>query len=161
MVLESNAIGETIQRKYDDNDNLIFEQGPRQDYYKKYVYDFSNRLTGSEEVHVDGTRLVVSNSYDYLGNKVATYNETGAETQICYDDFGRVSFEIYPRIPNERGELVQTSTHKQYDVLGNVTLFVDQRGEITKTEYNVLGKPVSVQYPDKTCEFFEYNLMAH
>jgi len=60
VIRETNALGQVINRKYDQNRNLIYEQGPRSDIHKEFTYDYANRLIKEEDVHLDGTRLAVT-----------------------------------------------------------------------------------------------------
>ena len=53
-IKEVNPLGHEIIRRYDDHDNLIYEQGPSLDYWKEHTYDFANRLIKTEEIHLSG-----------------------------------------------------------------------------------------------------------
>lgn len=158
VIRETNALGEVIERRYDANDNLTFEKGPSNSHHKEYVYDYSNRLICDRDVLSDGTVLTTSHKYDLVGNKVATIDACGQETQYSYDALGRVIRILYPAIPDEQGNLVQAATSKQYDVMGHVTQVTDQRLDNISTVNNVYGKPVIITYPDNTTESFVYNL---
>lgn len=153
---ETDALGQTIQRTYDANDNLISETTPA--CRRLYAYDFSNRLIRVEEIDSDGTQLITLHTYDYLGNRISTTDPSGNKTEFIYDEFGRVIMTFYPPVPSSNGTLVNTGIQKAYDILGNVTTHIDPRGEQTHTSYNIQGKPLTIRYPDGTQESYEYNL---
>ena len=158
VIRETNPLGEVIERRFDANDNIIFQKGPSNAHHKEYVYDFSNRLICDKDISTDGTVLTTSYRYDLLGNKIATVDACGQETRYTYDPFGRVFRVDYPAIPAEQGNLVHTSTSRQYDVLGHVAHVTDQRLDNMRTVNNVYGKPIIITYPDNTTESFIYNL---
>lgn len=158
VILEKDALGQTIERQYDDNDNLIYEKGPAQNRYTVHTYDWSNRRIRSEEIHDDGKHLTTSLRYDYLGNRIAVVDTFGNEATFDYDEFGRVIVTHYPPIPNENGDLIPTTTTNEYDICGNVIRFVDQTRNTILTSYNIHGEPTAIHYPDDTHEYFEYNL---
>lgn len=158
VILEKNALGEVIEKAYDENDNLVYEHGPNPNFRKAYVYDFSNQLICYKEIYPDGTYQITHHKYDLVGNRISTIDPSGNETQFRYDEFGRVVQTFYPPIPTENGELVRTSTVNVYDVQNNIIVFSDQRGESTHKRYNAHGNPVAISYPDGTHEAYEYNL---
>lgn len=158
VIQEVNALGHTITRRYDENDNLIFEQGPSPDYHTNYVYDRMNRLIKAEEVHSDGNQFITSYRYDTRGNRISAADRFGQETEFKYNELGQVTSIIGPQIPNENGVLVRPETVKEYDVAGNVKFIKDAKGNFTKTNYNARGKPIQIEHPDGTLENFVYNL---
>lgn len=155
---ESDALGQVITRKFDDNDNLIEEHNLAQNKIILFDYDFSNRPFRKEEIYSDGLRLTTTYQYDYLGNKTAVIDHFGNKTKYAYDEFNRVIGTTYPAIIHHNGELVSSSSSCEYDLGGNVVRAVDQHGDIMTATYNVYGKPVEIHYPDKSREYFEYNL---
>jgi len=158
IIREKNALGQVTERKFDSNDNLIYEQGPSKNQSFEYTYDYSNRLIKILETRNDGEQLATSFKYDLLGNKIAEIDPFGHQTDYHYDEFSRLTNEVYPAIPNEGGALVRTQIENQYDVSGNIIKANDQRGESTHFTYNVYGKPTSIKAPDGSQELFEYNL---
>jgi YD repeat-containing protein len=158
LIREQNALGEVIVKHYDANNNLIFKQGPRQDAYTEYTYDFSNRLIRVDEKQVNGPTYTTTHRYDYLNNRTATVDHFGQESQYFYDEFGRIIKTILPGVPDGAGRLACPIISKTYDVLGNVTSVTDPLGYTTTTTYTITGKPVHTHYPDGTSETNEYNL---
>jgi YD repeat-containing protein len=71
LTKEVNALGEAIIKSYDDNDHLVFQQGPRFNYHLRYVYDYSNRLIREEEIHTNDE----ANKYKYKSKTVESYEE--------------------------------------------------------------------------------------
>ncbi|MCC5736385.1 hypothetical protein, partial [Klebsiella pneumoniae] len=107
VIEEIDALGRIITRRYDDNDNLIYEEGPRSDCRKHFKYDAMNRLISEEEIHDDGVRLVTRHCYDHLGNRIRTYDPYDNETCFEYDAFGRMIKVIGPPKLNVRSEVVR------------------------------------------------------
>lgn len=158
VIYESNAIGQEIHRKYDQNDNLIFEQGPGTEFYTEHSYDFVNRLIGSKEVHTNGQVFTTSYQYDYLGNKIAEYNRLGRKTSYDYDEFNRLIKIEYPRISNEMDEVIRPFIQTVYDEANRPIKKIDACGYETCLTYNARGEPISIIHPDGSVEKFEYQL---
>lgn len=161
VIVEKDALGQTINRKYDDNGNLIFEQGPRFDYYQTFTYDYSNRLIRSEEADSTGQRLATTYRYDLKGNKIAKCDLHGHETRYVYDELNRLIKEISPAVLSEDGQVIHAETSYEYDVMGNKIAVIDPRGFTTRQEYNLRGQPLTVYYSDGTQESFEYTLSGN
>ena len=87
ITMEKDAMDRVIRRQYDENNNLIWEKGPRPDCYAVYTYDFMNRLIKEEEIHDDGIRLVTSHYYDSLSNRIHTAYLYNYVTYFDYDAF--------------------------------------------------------------------------
>lgn len=146
VLREQNALGEWIERGYDQNDNLIYQKSGS--CTKRWTYDLMNRVT-AEEVSWGDQSVAARHKYDVMGNKTASTDIYGNRTEYKYDEFGHV---IEIRHPDEHRTLME------YDIFGNVIALKDQRGNTTRTRYNTFGKPVRIEYPDGTTEAFEYNL---
>lgn len=158
VILETNPLGETTVKKYDANDNLIFQQDFGKDFYLQNTYDFANRLIQQEEIHTDGQRFSTTHTYDYLNNCVSTVNPYGQTTSQTFDEFGRVLATQYPAILNEAGELVHPIVSKTYDIAGYPISTTDAKGGKIEIEYNVRGQPIKTSYPDGSCEEWRYRL---
>ncbi len=158
IIKEVDPLGQTIIKRYDQNDNLIFKQGPSSDCYTQYTYDFSNRLVREDEFHLDGSHWAISYRYDYLGNRIATINRYGLETSYTYDEWGRPIAVCYPIISDELGKPLQPTTKTQYDVADHPICQIDLKGGKTVTIYNTRGEPTHIIYPDGTEEKFTYKL---
>lgn len=157
VIKETNANGETIVRRYDDNDNLIFEQSANPGRYKHFHYDFANRLVSEEEFHSDGTVLKTEYRYDYLGNVIAITDPFGNVTTQEFDEFGRMISCIQPPVEGANGANQIYKTFK-YDILNNQVEQTNTLGEKIRTRYNIRNKPVKIEYPDGTKESYLYNL---
>lgn len=155
---EINALGEKIVRKYDSNNNLIFEKGPRNDFCRVNKYDYSNRLIGTEE-KVDG-KVVNStiNRFDTLSRCFASVNEYGLEIVQDYDDFGRVIKKTFPASLGENGATILPATTHQYDVFDNEIETTDASGNTVRKRYTLFGKPFHISYSDGSEESIEYNI---
>ncbi len=152
---EIDALGQVSTKRYDANNNFIYEQGPCLEYHHEYAYDFMDRMIRKEKVANDGTRCAETYRYDVLGNKIASTDRHGNETQYHYDEFNRLTSTLLPPIALASGEIVRPSIMQEYDPLGNITV---QRtaNEQTRKSYTIGGKPYLIDHADGTQERFQY-----
>lgn len=158
---EIDAVGRIITRKYDLNGNCIYEQGPRTDCHKTFIYDFMNRLIREDDIHADHVCLTHTYRYDYAGNRIAMVDPYGQETNYQYDAFGREIEVIYPATVNSKGEIYRPCVKKEYDAMGNVTRETNAKGIDKHTQYNLRGKPIHSAYADGTSEDQQYALNGY
>lgn len=161
LSMEKDALGRVVKRRYDDNKNLVYEEGPLPGVYKEFRYDFVNRLIGTTEVHPDGIRLTCSFRYDLLGNKIASIDPYGNETRYVYDNLNRLIKTILPAVVNENNVLSCPETHVEYDLFNNPCRITDSIGGVTTVAYTAYNKPYHKTYPDGTTEKFEYDLTGN
>ena len=96
VIEETNALGQTITRRFDANGNKFIEQGFNKNVYSRYTYDYMNRLMTEEEVWTDGTVLSKKYDYDFLGNRISATDIYGQKTEYAYDAFSRLIKTTYP-----------------------------------------------------------------
>lgn len=180
---ETNALGEQIIRKYDANDNLIYEKASP-NKHTDYVYDYSNRLISAMDVLSDGTELIKKFNYNTLNQKESELDIYGNKTMFKNDPYGRVVMEVQPlvskawasgtfqqnkssihnylrdsfEIARDNKPLASPKKNYEYDAMGNVTVVRDALDRSTYTAYTVRGKPYSIKYPDRSEEHKEYTL---
>ncbi len=157
VIREVNALGYVTTRKFDENGNKVEEQGPDKDYYKRFEYDYMNRLI-REEIVGTNQRFAKLFKYDYLNNMISSTDIYGNATDYEYDEFGQVTATIYPAYLDENSRAIRPKAIKEYNPLGCVRLQKDACGAITKTEYTIRGKPYRIENPDGTVETFLYDL---
>lgn len=127
-------------------------------HHQQHLYDFAHRLIRKEETLPDGTFQSLGYRYDFAGNCVASVDASGNETDYRYDTLGRLVETRYPAVLDPEGAFVRPVEKKEYDLLNRVTASIDPNGQVTRTRYNVCGKPIEKSYPDGTRELFEYAL---
>lgn len=154
-VLETDSLGQTIQRKFDRNANCVFEQGPKARYCKRYTYDFMNRLVKVEET-IDNQTLVTSHDYNYLNQKILTVDPSGQITRFSYDSFGNLSEITLPQALNENGILMTSQENFLYNELGQCTHHYNDQ-QLTQIEMTINGNIYYKKYPDGT---FENNIYS-
>lgn len=154
QIKEVNALGHTINKRYDENDNLVYEQGPRAGDVKNYNYDFSNRLVCTQH-EADGHKWETHHRYDLVGNRIADIDRYGNETTYTYDHCNRLISTTYPPTGTNQERSI---TKKEYDCLGNTIAETDARGYKTAKKYNARGKVIQILHPDGQQESFEYDL---
>lgn len=157
---EIDAIGRSTVREFDSHNNCIFEQS-RSDVYKRMTYDCMNRLTRVEEVHNDGVRFITTHRYNLLGDRIATVDPYGNETQYCYDEFSRLTQTISPTVLNQDGLPYNTSTSTLYDSFGRAAYETDPLGGVTQYAYTIRGQVCYAHYPDGTTEIKRYSLNGY
>lgn len=150
VILEIDAGGYVIERRYDANKNKIYEKGPRQDMHREFGYDWSNRLVYQKEIYDDGTQLQESYSYDYLSNKISETDHFGNSVHYKYDTFGRV-------LEGTKRDGSILSKHR-YNRLGHIVSKIDGKGNDHRVETTCRGQPVHIYYPDGTEEHCRYSI---
>lgn len=158
VIKETNALGQAIKKRYDENGNKIYEKGYNKKVYRKYIYDYSDRLIRTDEIHSNGLVLSESSVYNYLSQKIATIDIYGNETQFRYDDLGRLIQTIKPAVANAKGKLKAHKDRKEYNSFNILSKQVDFNGNSFETECNIRGAPTKKIYPDGSMEEFIYNL---
>jgi len=158
VTLECNTLGQTIERRYDANDNLIYEQGFRKDAHSEMVYDFSNRLIAKKEFHSDGVVLTTSYAYDYLSRLIALTNPQGQKTLYTYDAVGNVKTVTLPSCYDRLSHSFTPQTSYTHDIFGNETQTIDSKRQVLLKTFNVRGQPTKITYPDGSQETFTYTL---
>jgi RHS repeat-associated protein len=157
-ILECNALGETITRRFDANNNLVYEQGPHPDHHKKMTYDFANRLIRIDEFHTGNQQISESYSYNILSNRDRKIDRYGNTTSYVYDDFGRLVKTRSPRVANEKGKIVTPTETTKYSVLNIPVEVIDAKGQCIRMDNTIRGEPCRIYYPDGTVQVKEYYL---
>lgn len=155
LTKEVNAIGHIIFREYDENDRLVRLIGPKPNCWTTYTYDYSNRLI-KEETRDDTMVLTISHRYDYLGNRIATIDPSGNETNFEYDEFGRVIKIILPPVLKDDATFPRPVLQKAYDVAGHLCLEMDPKGHPTAIQNNIRGQKIKATYVDGSQERWIY-----
>ncbi len=151
--------GNTTSYSYDLLGRLLTTTGPDPDGSgpeTSAVFSTSYNLPNEEtietdplgnetETYTDGDDRVVkiadpdgtftSNTYDAVGNLIASTNESGQTTQYIYNNENRLIETLYPD---------GTSTSTTYNADGQVTSSTDTDGNVTQYAYNAGGQLASV-----------------
>ena len=154
VIWEKDALGyETISR-YDENDNLVYEEKPGE-ATKILTYDCMNRLIGETQVVSSNDKLHKSYQYDAMGNCICSTDIYGHNTHHTYDAHSRLIKTIFPTVPGLESQ--PTITYGR-NALGLATSMTDANGQLLIIEYNLRGKPTCTTYPDGTSERQLYTL---
>jgi len=156
VIRETNALGQAATRRYDENGNKIFEQGPNPNWYLEFGYDAADRLVWQARIDQEA-RFVFTNQYDVMGRKIATRDCWGNETRYVYDAFGRLIRQISPPVLDENGISCERVSSWWYDVFGNPAGSTDPMGGITQNKNTIRGTPYEVKHPDGTYETKAYH----
>lgn len=155
---ETNAIGDITTRTYDDYGNILVEQGPDSRWHKEFRYDYMNRLIREEIVYAKDQRFGNSHSYDYLGNRIATFDPHNNETKYTYDSFSRLIKVTKPPVSTKEGPQRSPEICYSYNLLNQCTCITDPRQFKTEKSYNLRGQPIAIRHPDGTTERYTYTL---
>ena len=157
VLQEVDPLGQITSYQYDNNGNVVFKQTPNPDYHILYTYDYSNRLVREEEVYNNGTRLVKSYAYDFVGNRIASTDFSGNTTHFRYDNFCRLVEKINPSISDGKQGLYQPIDRVAYDIFNNPVEKTDSNHFTTRLKYTHRGKPYCIEYPDGGLERSVYH----
>jgi RHS repeat-associated protein len=165
---ETNAFGDIIKREYDSNGNKTSERlfiktdsGDKEHYFKKYTYDFSNRLIKEEEFWPSSDSFVTKHSYNLSGQKVKTIDSYGHETVFSYDEFGQQTQITYPEVvykTNKTSTWIKPEERTAYNAMGQAVHHWDRNNSCTLRKYTIRGQPYEIEYPNGSKEKKEYTL---
>lgn len=159
VISEINAAGEETTRKYDENRNLIEEQGPNKAYHIEMAYDYMNRLTKVVKVDNESQqKFTTLHKYDTRGNRIATIDEYGNETNFEYDAFNRLTKTIAPPTPDPYGAHFRAQQTIEYDTLNHPVIKTNGAQHALHQLNTVRGQPYLISYPDGSQEKMVYNL---
>ena len=85
-----------------------------------------------------------------MGQRIATTDIYGNETQFIYNEHGLLVETRYPIVLDENGRPASPSVKTHYNVMGHPVETIDARGFSTHQSFNIRGQPVSVTNPDGT-----------
>ncbi|MGW6971636.1 LamG-like jellyroll fold domain-containing protein [Streptomyces sp. NPDC054952] len=156
-VFDPNGLNRVSTAAY-DGDNRVIEQ-------TQSIDGSGKKLTSTTEYDVvgnpkkatvtDGTSArVTSGTFDQRGLPLTQVTPRGNTTATRYDDLGRLVETTAPQVQiEENGGVATAATPKTltgYNTFGEATESRDARGQVTRTETDKLGRPVSITLPDYT-----------
>jgi RHS repeat-associated protein len=158
-----NGRGYVTTRSHDASGNLLAETTP--DGTTSYQYNSLNKLTQV----TDTLGRVTAYGYDLVGNLIRVVTPNGEASSFTYDNLGRVAtftdfagnittFTDYCScgrpltIINPDGS-IRTSESNQYS---QVTMSVDERGFVTRNEYDNQGRLIKVIDGEGNATRYEY-----
>ncbi|MBR5400608.1 MAG: peptidoglycan DD-metalloendopeptidase family protein [Treponema sp.] len=159
IVESGNAFGKTIY-EYDKAGYLVFQKevstgeeinyiyddaGNRTHLYSSnretlYVYGKNNEVT---EVFDNRQRIKINLEYDSAGREIKRSFANGISQNTFYDRAGRVTLIIQKSAANE----IVWAQGYVYGQDGKRIMTVDDKGRVTKYEYNRCGQLAAVWYP--------------
>ena len=158
VIEETNAIGETITRIFDERGNKKEEHGPNTDAHTVFEYDHADRLIKETEIWTNGQTFTTIHRYNTLSQKIATIDPNGRETSFSYDRLGHLTKTVHPGVYDLSGELIHPKTETLYNIMGQDIAGSDANGHWTKREYTIRGQLCKIHYPDGSSEQKEYSL---
>lgn len=157
LIKESNALGETTEYAYDDNENKISEELLGSDKRTVYTYDFANRLVEKKEIHAKiGHDFITSYRYDACNQLVSETDPYGQTTIYQYDRLGNQICCKKTAIQDGYGGVFHPSISKKYNLLNQAISIINENHAETQYTYNVYGQPTKIIYPDGAKEEFVY-----
>ncbi|MDO5561144.1 MAG: RHS repeat-associated core domain-containing protein, partial [Oscillospiraceae bacterium] len=172
QLVSINAMGiKAISVSYDEYSNLT-STADALGNTTNYKYDRQGRLTSV----TDEIGSYKNMTYDQAGNVISTVDASGSTDTYTYDKDGNctsrtTSFSSGGEIKtvkesyvyDEAGQLVKiidnegNITSTEYNVIGKISCQTDPQGRQTKYEYDNVGNLVKITYPDATTEKFTYD----
>ncbi|WP_433254454.1 polymorphic toxin-type HINT domain-containing protein [Streptosporangium sp. CA-135522] len=148
---------------YDDRGLLTTITNPRgnasgavaADFTTTMRYDIAGQLVESKSPQVkidkngsaaDG-RPTVKYGYDTAGLQTHTVDAEGRALTSTFDKAGRLTSAASPSYTPPGGTALTPKVNFGYDVAGQLTSVTNQRGYVTSTEYDALGRLVRVTGP--------------
>ena len=151
-----NPLGEATLYTYDESDRLLRKEEKAKRLVTTFQYDAQGNLLSVKEKYREGGTKVRIASYDAMGRKTASIDHLGNSCSYVYDALSRLTSICEPRIQMNDTEKANPIWLFSYDVLGRMISKKDPNGHEEMTQYTVKGDPVSIQFPDKTQEQFEW-----
>ena len=192
---ETNPLNQITRWNYDGRGQVLTQTDANGVVKVNNVYDSrSARLTFSSDAlgqrseyryATDGTLAefrqpdgsVTTYAHDKRGNKTRETDPSGASTLFSHDDGGRVLTETRQRTAGDgtvrtlvtrhtydaKGNRLSTQdpsgqvSRVEYNALGKESARIDARGNRTETDYDTLGNRSEVRHPDGTRERWVYD----
>jgi RHS repeat-associated protein len=135
---------------------------------RRFYYDAAGRLTKTILPDPDGVEPYDNPEYDYIydehGNQVAIIDPLNRMTVFIYNELNQLTekylpfkyegatdvLSIYNAVSGSDG--VET---REYDILGRVVTSTDYKGQVTKLEYDALGRLEYKRYYENGTFYYE------
>lgn len=157
LISESNPLGQTATYTYDDNGRCTSFINFSEKVKTDQTYDKNGRLTKVEEKGTDEITHVTTYAYDLYGLLIQKTDSFGNTTHYSYDPFScKISQTDSPPITSQ-GKTLSVQTLSTYDDFGRAITKTDACGNLTSYQYNVYGHPTEIIYADGFQESFRYN----
>ena len=115
-------------------------------------YSYTYTLLGDLRSVVDPRSSVALVSHNAIGWVTNSTDQVGNLSQVTYDDWGRPTTITHPPIAG-----VSSTVQVQYDLEGNVTHVIDERGKNHSWAYNERGQTISYTSANGETETYDYN----
>ncbi|MGW5425055.1 LamG-like jellyroll fold domain-containing protein [Streptomyces sp. NPDC003943] len=156
-VFDPNGLNRVTTAAYDGADRVTEQTQSIDGLGKKLTSTTEYDQAGNpKKVTVtDGTATRVSSAtFDQRGMPLTQVSPRGNTSTIRYDELGRPVETTAPQVQAEENggaaTAVTPKTLTGYNTFGEVTESRDERGQVTKTQTDLLGRPVTVTLPDYT-----------
>lgn len=156
LVKYINALGETTEYDYDENNNKKEERVLGAGKRTHYTYDPANRLIVKEEIYDDGQIFRTTYDYDALSRLVSEKDRYDNVTTYGYDRLGRQDSVTKPDMLLSNGNRAIPKIEKTYNLLDQVVTKTDENGFTTTYKYNIHGNPTLITHPDEAKEQYTY-----
>ncbi|MGW4421723.1 RHS repeat-associated core domain-containing protein [Streptosporangium sp. NPDC004631] len=159
QTVENGTVDLVMTNTYDDRGLLTSTVDPRgnasgaaaADFTTTMRYDIAGQLVETKAPQVtiekNGTaaatgRPTVKYGYNTAGLRTQEVDGEGRTVTSAYDKSGRLTSTTSPSYTPPGGSAVTPTISFTYDAAGRHTQVTDQRGYVTKTDYDALGNPV-------------------
>ncbi|MEK3848717.1 MULTISPECIES: RHS repeat-associated core domain-containing protein [Paenibacillus] len=146
----SDALGNATRYFY-DNWSRPTQTGYADGSISRVVYNDASRTV----TRIDAENYQIIESYDTWGRKSKTEEKVPGETSLkllSKQSYDKISGNILNAWDGNNNKTSYT-----YDVLGQLNLVTNAKGETTQYSYDMMGHPVSVTYADGNQKSKEFN----
>ncbi|TMR22398.1 hypothetical protein ETD86_11950 [Nonomuraea turkmeniaca] len=163
QTVENGAQDLVTTTTYDDRGLAVATTDPRgnadganaADYTTTLRYDILDRLveTTAPQMQVDKNgsssqaRPAAKVGYDTVGNQTHQTDPEGRTVASTFDKAGRLTSSTAPQYTPPGGSAITPTVRHGYDAAGQRTSTTDPRGNVTRYEYDQLGRQVRVTDP--------------
>lgn len=140
----------TICRSYDDEGRLTDEIAPGESQATTYTYD----PVGATRTAQDASGTITT-EYDEVGRVKKSIDSFGAEATLLYDEHGNVTRRRVAAGPLSSSP--NYLTDYSYDDADRMTSVTDPVGRTYGLTYDIRGNLLTIQYPNGTFAWHDYN----
>ncbi|MFY9587619.1 MAG: PA14 domain-containing protein [Actinomycetota bacterium] len=149
-IASTNGAGSSCST-YDSEGRLTGDKAPGETGNTTYTYD----PAGAQRTATDPASVVVTSEYDEAGRVKRSIDSFGAESVFAYNGEGQMLSRT-SAIGSLAGNPNYTTTNS-YNDAGQLTQIQDPAGRLYKFTYETRGNLHTIQYPNATFAWFDYN----
>ncbi len=156
IIQKTDPLGRVSHFKYDENNNLIYEDHSDDDFIIENTYDLCNRLIAKVKKGSDDITVSEHYRYDLKNRLVKTIDAFSNETNFDYDGLDNQTSIRKPKI-HTLNQPKHPIARRSYDIAGHIIEEIDPEKHTTTKEVSFHGHPKTIKHPNGTVERYNYN----